>query len=1178
MYDIYRDSIIFFDKSINPSDTSCQPSIKYVNEDGTIPEYETFIVTDEEGNQREIAEGPEYPSEEDIEILKNIKRRTTLKNYDYYNEDKDTYPNPTFGEGYVIFRNIIPDNRTIRFAKKSFSTSGKPDGAIEHYSQNILEIFNVPTSAITHCFSDDFTSDNILIYFNKDAEFNSITCNSGEFLKLPRTLTLGKKIPGQERGLKDYLTLNFNTSLDSIQGNRESYSLCLTPITKDEENNVESYDVSISKVNATAYVKLDEGLESDDDGEISDLLEAKSSVNIAQTLRLSTDLGDNEKIYRDPFYITESTEDPLPLNIFDRYYYGANGIKGGAVSNMGNYADIYAKYAKNYIAKFENKNTFTNFVKEPIPLVWTNNISPDIFGEETIKFGGTNAYLNFVFKPYVFCNRKVITSSNSALLGENTFNVVNGKWDIPLTINLAEGSTFITDIIDDPVKNYYYNNFINVIGKNHCANLITSLSQTITNLDNAALNKRFVIFDYNVENGNTKNSVSTSKINVIKEIKHIQIDEDTILPQLGKVMNDEYETETNTANALLRIDYEISDDPFYDQEIDPRLKRMYNAPRYKVYNDKGILISTAMFFYFSDEEWNGQDNSAIEDYTEYHLPTGTIPTTEAAEIRAWTEFTDETSQAVCLLYADSKEGTPITNRILNLKKIIVNADPFTARSVTSDEQKYTYFYENGLLFKQYVVPTPGEDAKYSVTKCEVYLLPESTLITNNGIKDLIVKTVMYDSGEIEEVDDFSSSLNYYSSLSHLEQYRYVPDYARRADGSLPEGYMEYDVIDPETNKPNDYFGPYKNRIELSYTMKEVIDSIYFKNVSFDKTTLSYKEDGTTVVCSTPRELSQFTRPMLEKDDPSVDANNLHEVNLSITPYTQFDHYDGNAVSPGTKTVSDYNTIIIKYFTSNDISTYAKEVVDDEGNITYAPTSEITKYYYRVYQIVKNQESYILLDEAVNNNLDTKYVTVSLNDTTGKYEATLVEGHIDETPSEENQLVLPSFANGVILEVNHITEDNSHVALFAAQSLTDLGLVPSGKATVEYTTGGEENISGNTVKFFKSFIDTNINGNIYSNSKYTLPKLQSGPQSNNKFYNINSDDTSLPSILSPAPSEKLLFLSDRTESKIVYVPLTVDPITNARALNLRISNLKCDNGTGLNVVSNHFSIRLIGYTC
>ena len=125
-------------------------------------------------------------------------------------------------------------------------------------------------------------------------------------------------------------------------------------------------------------------------------------------------------------------------------------------------------------------------------------------------------------------------------------------------------------------------------------------------------------------------------------------------------------------------------------------------------------------------------------------------------------------------------------------------------------------------------------------------------------------------------------------------------------------------------------------------------------------------------------------------------------------------------------------------------------------------------------------------------------------------------------------MLPSFANGVILEVNHITEDNSHVALFAAQSLTDLGLVPSGKATVEYTTDGEENISGNTVKFFKSFIDTNINGNIYSNNKYTLPKLQSCPQSNNKFYNINSDDTSLPSILSPAPSEKLLFLSDRTE--------------------------------------------------
>ena len=125
-------------------------------------------------------------------------------------------------------------------------------------------------------------------------------------------------------------------------------------------------------------------------------------------------------------------------------------------------------------------------------------------------------------------------------------------------------------------------------------------------------------------------------------------------------------------------------------------------------------------------------------------------------------------------------------------------------------------------------------------------LPEYIEIINKEYNDgIILKTLEnhlleeysvkkpYFKFEIEEVDDFSSSPNYYSSLSHLEQYRYVPDYARRADGFLPAGYMEYDVIDPETNKPNDYFGPYKNRIELSYTMKEVIDSIYFKNVSFD---------------------------------------------------------------------------------------------------------------------------------------------------------------------------------------------------------------------------------------------------------------------------------------------------------------------------------------------------------
>lgn len=133
MYDIYRNALILFDHNIRPKDNKD----KIEEPDGT-----NFTV----GGKRKT---PLIPRFDDITDSNKTPAQKTV-----YNFTKDMY-----GEGYVLFYNIIPDGETLTFENKGFTATNEyynPDDSDKNYSYNIIKINKVPSSAIIDCLDQTY--------------------------------------------------------------------------------------------------------------------------------------------------------------------------------------------------------------------------------------------------------------------------------------------------------------------------------------------------------------------------------------------------------------------------------------------------------------------------------------------------------------------------------------------------------------------------------------------------------------------------------------------------------------------------------------------------------------------------------------------------------------------------------------------------------------------------------------------------------------------------------------------------------------------------------------------------------------------------------------------------------------------------------------------------------------
>lgn len=127
MYDMYRNAIILFDHNITSSNN---------------PSFSNGKLTPTMRGKRKTIFEPCFEGKtlEGGEITVN-------------SHTKDMY-----GDGYVLFYNVIPDGDTLTFADKSFNSKGKDNNELDtnNYSYNIIKINRIPTEALLPALDTDY--------------------------------------------------------------------------------------------------------------------------------------------------------------------------------------------------------------------------------------------------------------------------------------------------------------------------------------------------------------------------------------------------------------------------------------------------------------------------------------------------------------------------------------------------------------------------------------------------------------------------------------------------------------------------------------------------------------------------------------------------------------------------------------------------------------------------------------------------------------------------------------------------------------------------------------------------------------------------------------------------------------------------------------------------------------
>jgi hypothetical protein len=134
MYDVYRNALILFDHNIKPSKNPGETNYK-----DTEPTKNTTTL---QGKRKTPLIARELENGESTTALETVKKHT-----------EDMY-----GDGYVLFYNVIPDGETLTFTDRSFKEDGScnssNDTLTNNFSYNVIRLNKVPVSALSTVFDD----------------------------------------------------------------------------------------------------------------------------------------------------------------------------------------------------------------------------------------------------------------------------------------------------------------------------------------------------------------------------------------------------------------------------------------------------------------------------------------------------------------------------------------------------------------------------------------------------------------------------------------------------------------------------------------------------------------------------------------------------------------------------------------------------------------------------------------------------------------------------------------------------------------------------------------------------------------------------------------------------------------------------------------------------------------
>ena len=236
LYDVWRNALIIFDNNIKPNSNELKIIEPFTKNEKVYDKLDNDIT--ESGRIRTP--------------LDDLTNNETMKDY------------PIYGNGYVIFRMIEPDGKTIKYQQRNItSIDSKTEENVGNWTHNILEVdFSVDN--LKHIFDyDKFT-----INKNGLISFNNIILDSNSTVKLPNYINftntsndtisydfvtqLSKELPTENEGTDYFLGYNFE-NINNVP------TITLKQITKDQMNSfVEKQDLNIT-IETSGNLKVNDG-------------------------------------------------------------------------------------------------------------------------------------------------------------------------------------------------------------------------------------------------------------------------------------------------------------------------------------------------------------------------------------------------------------------------------------------------------------------------------------------------------------------------------------------------------------------------------------------------------------------------------------------------------------------------------------------------------------------------------------------------------------------------------------------------------------------------------------------------------------------------------------------------------------------------------------------------------
>ena len=1173
LYDIYQNALILFDTNISERSNNISGVIDNVED-----KREQFY--DNDGNPLPIDE--QY-------------RRTKIQNLN----DDYHINHPIYGDGYVIFKNIEVDGKSIKFKEKIFNSDGTTDTGSkvnlqsENFSHNIIEIGEVSADSVIGAFSENHfqLSPNLSSVELRDVikEIHGITNDENSFT-LPQILTFSSNpITDSNKKTKD-ITFDFTDSNTISTINDDELTLKLTQkvgtINGETVQLPGQFYAAVAKpLSSEFYIRLDNGLINSGPGDSDHIKISRSTAGVLGencpkiSLAINENLSFTENNLNDPFYTLYESDS-------GNFYNGNITFNtSGFVQAIDEYDEDYKNETIEERAKFDSdKNIKVNMLKNPLPIMWTGKYSAvDENGEEitTDKF---DANLEYIVKPHFYCINKVVgLNGNTTVENEDgvfTSGDIHNKSIVVLGNNHYNAKNIEGNYFTIPGFNCDINT---PVANEKGARVLKCVFDAISsNFDENVKSGQYeeVTIDGKKEITIYNDSILTSEEEMNSNIYTIMSEHignvDASITNLNEINSKGFIISTNTETSEETL--EKSEDYYFDvvdvKNIDKEMLKNYYENN--ILNDK-------INRYFSYKNFN-KNTPIVEfdvtvDTTEDTVDDEEMFESDDTEMEISMEITDitENTNRVSVLKTDANIMKAIINTDVNESAdktllILGNGDANSAvQAIKKLDKKIDHIRElyeryndelseeedfSQLIFDEESIAYYDEITQLVWTKVTSYglsqyyiasLYANAPCVLDSTNIPTVLKLTLDEEGEVdgvEKVVSLRSLIPYYKSFTIYKK-PYLSPAESDEESPVYKHYYSIAKEDSLTNDEKRYI--VKVQVKKGDVVTDYLPEEFWNIVSQNNDLKIVNE--TTGEAYTHVDTSDVINGELlfESDVLTFIIAVEKEIETDNTKYYRYLDKNGEYVYI-TETQVNGEEYEYEYDITDEEEIDSSE--DDEEDIpeddeeepyenpeeAIALLSEIDEEAGIETPVVKGPAPAHILETSFD--IESFVLTPVYWSEKGYHTPMYYSDiNINEKLSDELTVVIPDHATEAILEVRHQTSTNNPIAIFTAKDISCLSEVVNEGCISDFETGFES---------------------------------MDNPYDENGNLIIPSFNEQNKNLMIPNSQEKCLLYSDNNEVSTIRVPLYRSKYESGKMFSLRVSGVKASNTEKL-------MIRLIGYS-